>query len=391
MKILFLTSHLPFGRRNGGEVCSLRLVRLLSELGHEVHVAARATSSQVADLDASVPFSVLGGPVVEFAHLTLAEKLSKTATAFVKREALSVDRLLASTGRSILRSLLDEQTWDVVLVDHLQTFACYKSLLTPVRSLALVAHNVEPVIYRHLAESVTSRWARFLYERESKILERHDADAAELVGAVFVLTEPDREHYRALVPREVPVHVLPSFGYLSPSPFMGQRPNRSVGIRVGLIGTWTWQSNRAGLDWFLREVVPLLESKTEIVIAGKGLENTELPSSVRYLGFVPSVADFYRNVDVVAIPATQGGGVQEKTVEAIVCSSRLVASPLAVRGLHPLPAHTFVTSKATEFAKALENAPRSTDVLSAEVWNDDRRHRYLVAVKEALSSVAAKV
>ncbi len=35
-----------------------------------------------------------------------------------------------------------------------------------------------------------------------------------------------------------------------------------------LIGTWTWHPNRIGLEWFLREVKPLLPKDVSIAIAG---------------------------------------------------------------------------------------------------------------------------
>ena len=57
---------------------------------------------------------------------------------------------------------------------------------------------------------------------------------------------------------------------------------------IGLLGTWTWELNEAGLNWFLDEVQPLLGDELSVAIAGAGSERYSQRSrpNVRCLGRV---------------------------------------------------------------------------------------------------------
>jgi hypothetical protein len=108
------------------------------------------------------------------------------------------------------------------------------------------------------------------------------------------------------------VEVLPSYfdgnpGAAPPSEVAAPRSDRTR--RIGILGTWTWESNRLGVEWFLREVLSHVDGECEVVIAGRGLQTDQLPARVRYLGFVESVEKFYRRL-IVAIPSTAGGAAE---------------------------------------------------------------------------------
>ena len=59
---------------------------------------------------------------------------------------------------------------------------------------------------------------------------------------------------------------------------------------VGLIGTWSWAANAAGLRWFLKEVRPLLGKDLKIAVAGRGADDAA--QGVHRLGFVPDAQAF---------------------------------------------------------------------------------------------------
>ncbi len=62
-------------------------------------------------------------------------------------------------------------------------------------------------------------------------------------------------------------------------------PTTSPEFDVGLIGTWNWEPNRIGLDWFLREVAPLLPADIRVGVAGRVPEATAaLAPGSRHLG-----------------------------------------------------------------------------------------------------------
>ena len=126
-----------------------------------------------------------------------------------------------------------------------------------------VAHNVEFRSAEENAAAAHSPIQKFMYSREARLLrdlERRLCDKAEFV---FTLADEDRAALgvdAAGKSAALPL-VTPASSHMSAA-------NRTPAYDATLIGTWTWQPNRIGLEWFLGEVVPHLPDDFRIAIAG---------------------------------------------------------------------------------------------------------------------------
>ena len=403
MNVAVLTTLLPFARRSGGEVCSARLVEALG---------GRATERLVIGFgDPAVPPGASPGPEVlslgpsptEFAALSTAGKIAAWGRAFTSRQAWSVQRWRDGRAGARLCAALAGRRIDLVVIDHLQ-MAAWLDLLPAATPSMLMAHNVEPEVYAALAAHSTNAAARWALAREQRLLARLDAEALRRVGAVACLTATDAAHYRRLAatlgvrPR---IEVLPGFfadtagacRECAPAAPVEPGPAARLRRRIGLIGTWNWQPNRIGLDWFVREVLPRLDcADCEVVIAGRGLTPTELPSGVCAVGFVPSAAAFYEAVDLIAIPSLTGSGVQEKTIEAIGAFKPVVATTPALRGLGECPPHVHCADTPAGFADACRRALADpAAATAARRWNAQRRADYGAALARLLGVASADV
>ncbi|MGH3851414.1 MAG: glycosyltransferase family 4 protein, partial [Pseudonocardiaceae bacterium] len=126
---------------------------------------------------------------------------------------------------------------------------------------------------------------------------------------------------------------------------------------IALIGSWTWKANSEGLKWFLEKVYPLLPPDVAIHVAGSGAQwLVGLYENLRYVGFVDDAQTFLRGAKVVAIPTLSGGGIQIKTLDAIASGSRIVATPLALRGIEDYPETISVAGTDEQFAALLRSA-----------------------------------
>lgn len=394
MNVLCLTNILPFKQRTGGEICSNRLVAQLAQTVEQVIVAGRGEETELRAAPPAIEALPLAAVEKEFALLSTAEKASAMVHAMLTGKALSVSRMSADNVAHKLSRAMAQRPLDAVLIDHLQMFEVLRMSRLEQPAI-LIAHNVEPDVYRALFATATSRSARFVLAREAAKLAELDAEALKRVRAVGCLTESDATYYRELSARmnlHRPVHVLPS--YFDPSSSALPEPSARSGLRrIGIIGTWTWESNRLGLEWFLREVLPHLDSQHEVVIAGKGLTQTPGTGGVRYLGFVDSVDRFYAECDVIAIPSTYGSGVQEKTIEALGRSTPVVATPVAMRGLSSHPPHVRVEASPEAFAKAcMQRAfvDRQSIRAAALAWNDARQKAYAESLTDLLLAATRK-
>ena len=392
MNILFLTNVLPFRRRHGGEVCSSRLLARLCDISDRVLVVGRGDSAGAPTMPQLVVRS-LAPPATEFAKMSAVQKLLSLAAAVASGEAWTVNRMSSGVMQALHRAVGDE-AFDCVFVDHLQIYKWYRALGLTAPAV-LVAHNVEHQIYGDLRQRSNNIAARWVLQREQHLLYRLDEAVLRDIGTIACLTEVDKAYYVGLARQigvSATVEVLPSYfdGGLGAAPPSRVADPRSVGPRrIGILGNWTWESNRLGVEWFLREVLPHIDGECEVVIAGRGLEAGQLPARVRYLGFVESAERFYRSSDVIAIPSTAGGGIQEKTIEAIGYGVPVVATAVAVRGIQPCPSHVQVVSTPREFGAACCRR-QGFDAVQAQTeafaWNVERRLKYANAIDKLLAA-----
>jgi len=389
MNILFLTNVLPFQRRNGGEVCSSRLLARLCDISARVLVVGRGDSVGTPEMP-QLEVRSLAPPATEFAKMTVTEKLLSLAGATTSGESWTAHRMGSGVMQALNRTIGDE-TFDYVFVDHLQIYKWYRALGLKVPTV-LVAHNVEHQVYDDLLKRSSGIAARWVLERERELLYRLDEAVLRDIGTVACLTEEDKAYYVGLAHKigaNATVEILPSYFEGDLGARQSSTEVESTGPRrIGILGTWTWESNRLGVEWFLREVLPHIDGECEVVIAGRGLQIGQLPARVRYLGFVESAELFYQSSDVIAIPSIAGGGVQEKTIEAIGYGVPVVATTVAVRGIQPCPSHVQVVRTPSEFAAACCRR-QILDAIQAQIevcaWNVERRLQYVSAIDKLLA------
>lgn len=139
----------------------------------------------------------------------------------------------------------------------------------------------------------------------------------------------------------------------APSDF---KESRAKAFDVGLVGTWTSEHERAGLEWMLQQVLPCLPESLSLAIAG------ELPKDfpqrqkrALFLGKVLNQIDFMRQCRVIALPVGSDRGQNLKSKSVFQLGLPAVATSLAVEGITPLPENVIVAKKVKDFARTLSS------------------------------------
>ena len=216
----------------------------------------------------------------------------------------------------------------------------------------LVAHNVE---YRSAEENAAAAqgFQRVVYTREARALKDMEAKLCAKARFVFTLAEEDRVALG--VASDDRSAVLPLVTRPKPPALAG----RTIACDAALIGTWTWQPNRIGLDWFLGSVVPHLPPAFSIRIAGHmPADVTSTHPGVAFVGRVPDAEQFVRTAAVVPLISQAGTGVQLKTIETFELGLPSVATRRSLRGIDFLPPNCVVEDDPKAFAAALVAAAR---------------------------------
>lgn len=116
--------------------------------------------------------------------------------------------------------------------------------------------------------------------------------------------------------------------------------------------------NIEGINWFLKEVSPLLDKSIKIAIVGKVCNNiiTEgLSDNVSLLGFVEDADALYQQTKITICPLKRGTGMKIKVIESLSYGIPVVSTTKGVDGfLNKKPfGGVLIGNTATEFANEI--------------------------------------
>jgi len=233
---------------------------------------------------------------------------------------------------SYIRWTCSIRAYDIVLVEYTWMSFCFEAVPAGIfkicdthdvfggRRQLLAQHGVAPEFFHTTAEE-----------------ERIGLARADLVWAI-------KDSERVYFTSELKVKDSLTLLYSEPARGWWQGPpSRDGWLRAGIIGARN-SVNRRNLEAFLATALPIFETymaPVKVVIAGgcsDDFRHLRHPN-IEVLGRVADVADFYRNMDVIAAPMQFSTGLKIKVAEALASGAPLIAHAHAMEGYptkHPL-------------------------------------------------------
>jgi hypothetical protein len=359
MHLLFATSIVPDGALGSGyEIANAAIVDALRRTGARVTVIGFTwPGKQPADPENTI---VLGSVDVRTENASALRKIRWLAHAMWSGLTFSSVKLRTVSEESVRAAIVRAGPFDGYVLNSVQFAGAFEELFGDLPSI-FVAHNVEFRSAQENAAAAGSAFQRFLFRREARLLRAVEARLCARARFVFTLADEDRAALGVASDERSAALPLVARRTAPPPP----APRRTV-CDAALIGTWTWQPNRIGLDWFLQSVAPHLPEGFRVRIAGN------MPSGVisahpgiEFVGRVPDAEAFVRGAAVIPLISRAGSGVQLKTIETFELGLPSVATRSSLRGVGHIPENCVVTDDPAEFAKALlraaEGAMRDVD------------------------------
>lgn len=391
-RLLFISTVLPHRRRTGGEICSMNYIEGLQAAGFEVDVVAY---QRLGDREPVPPgFFAPRELMIESAN-SRRQSLLWLGRALALNRPYSIQKYVTARMRAFVAERFARIAYDAVILDHAQIGWLLDAVPRTAKT-AFIAHNVESSLYRMHAKRILetaagkplARLKAAVYRREGAAMRRAERRIASRCDQVWTLTEEERGEFQSLA--------SDGAGKVRTFPVPGQTFASATGTLpktydVGLLGSWMWDVNREGLDWFLDSVAPLLPDGLRIAVAGKiGRQPKAPPANVRFLGFVDDAAEFMRACRVLVIPSTVGAGIQIKTIESIAAGVPLVATRVALRGIVERPSNVVEASEAGQMAARIEELLARLDRdfrAETEAWADRRRREFEAKIARAMDDL----
>lgn len=347
MHFIFISSLVPvINPASGYDIANRVIVDAVRLLGHKVSVLGFLQPGQQPAHPGGT--RLLGQLEVTNARVGKLQKAMWLKDSFVHGEPVSVAKMHAVTPEHIRSALAELAPFDGVILNSVQLPGAFADIFADYPSV-FVAHNVEAHSAADNARNATRWFTRFLFERDSRLLSVLESKLCSMSNHIFTLAEADRAALG--VSGDDRSTVLPLVTSVTPP-----RPPsvRTPIYDAGMIGSWTWAANRAGLDWFLDEITPRLPSDFRIAIAGGiGSEPPQAPENVTFLGRVPDARSFVESCRIVPLISRTGTGVQLKTIETFEMGLPSVATKSALRGISTQPDNCAVADDPEAFAVSL--------------------------------------
>lgn len=176
---------------------------------------------------------------------------------------------------------------------------------------------------------------------------------------IVCLSERDGRLLRTLYGRGA-THVSP-MAVQDTRPAGVARPTTTSPERFALFVGGSFYANRAGISWFVENVVPRVGIKTCIV--GRGLDDLkpklerEGKGKVSVIGAVDSLSDWYQDAHFVIAPIFDGSGMKTKVAEALMYGKKIIGTPEAFSGYENIADRAgWVCATADDFVEAIGRA-----------------------------------
>ena len=328
MKLLFLSQLLPFPLDAGPKTRAYYVLRQLAST-HEVTLVC---FSRRSDVSAAIDHLAGLGVAVHAVRLERPRWREPLALAQALQGGLpaSICRDHRLGMAKLVKRVSTEQVFQSVHVDQI-AMAQY-GLLARVERRVLDAHNAMWHLLRRVGEMEHAAWRRALLYRESRCMRAYEALISHRVDALVAVSLEDRER---LVEAGAPasVEVVPICIEIGPEPARG--PISST--ELVFIGGMHWPPNRAGIQWFARQVWPrvlCVQPAARLNVIGRDPPpELRADPSITVTGFLADPEPVLARSAAMVVPLQSGGGMRVKILEAWARGLPVVTTTVGREGL----------------------------------------------------------
>lgn len=341
MKILIVTTSLPYPPASGGAIRVYGIVRGLAQAGHSITLMALHEGK----------LNPQETPLKDYcAQIITAPppKRSKTARLrdlLLTRQPDIARRLYSDALAQRLRELLQTERFDVIQFEAIEA-VCYLPIAQeaqPSAKIVFDTFNAEYVLQRVIYEIDRTELKRLPLALYSLIqagrIKRYEGAMCRRADAVIAVSPEDADALRIFrADKNVPI--VPSGIFVddySKSAEQPLKPNTIV-----FTGKMDYRPNVDAMLWFSEAIFPKIQQAipdVKLAIVGQQPHARLAPlrenPSITLTGWVESVQPYLTSAAVYIAPLRMGSGTRLKLLEAMAMECAIVATTTAAAGLLP--------------------------------------------------------
>lgn len=384
MKILMVSSYLPYPLYSGGHV---RLYNLLSELSksHEITLICEKRNNQNRDDIAEV--EKICKKVITI------ERKKQWSFGNVVKTTLSSHSFLVNghTSKEMKDRIMEELESNSFDIIHVETFYVIQNLPEVSLPVVLVEHNIEHQVYKRFLDGASVAIKPILAIDIAKI-KREEEAAWRRAARIIVVSDEDKK-----VVENTGLNSVIVANGVDTDKFSFKDKSDKSEKRILFIGDFKWIQNRDSVKWIIEEIWTRLrqslggQAKLKLWIVGR-----KIPDSIRELAndadiifdeesSSKSTEEIFHEADILLAPIRVGGGTSYKILEAMSCGTPVVTTKISADALGAKDGeHLLVGNSAAELAE------RASDLINKKsIYNEVAKNsRKLIEEKYTWSKIA---
>jgi glycosyltransferase involved in cell wall biosynthesis len=328
MQLLQITSKPPFPEIDGGCKAMAAITNGLIEQTHTVQLICLTTRKH--------PFIISSFPLslkekVKYVIINTKPSVFKAIYHLLINKSYNIFRFDNLKMHNLLSSVLQNNKYDAIILDSLYV-TTYVDTIRNHSSAPIIyrAHNIEHEIwkenYKKEKNILRKKYIQILYKQ----LEKYEYKLLKKVDGIACIS-PENAVQIKNISKNYKVSFIPY------TPNISKQNFTSYSKKLFFIGSFEWEPNTFGLQWFINNVWNKLQefdSTIEFHIAGKGMVKNEWTGKNIYnYGEVENAETFINPFFIMPVPLFHGSGVRIKIIEAMALGKIVIATSKAAEGI----------------------------------------------------------
>lgn len=357
MRILIISSYLPYPLHSGGHIRLFNLLRYLSK-DHEVTLVCEMrehqTQSDVAEVK-KICREVYTVPRLK------QWSLSNILHALFSKMPFLVVGHTNTLFQEKLSHLLSHETFDLI---HVETFYVSQNLPPTHIPIVIAEHNIEYLVYQRYAENASS-WLRPLLTWDVEKLRKTEEEAWRKAAYMIAVSDAEKQIIEKINKR---TRIVSNGVSLSQFPFV--KKSESGQKRLLFIGDFKWVQNRDAASWILKEIWPQIKKREDLVlwIVGKHIPKNILSYAGGRIiideNAPDETAQIFEEAYLLLAPIRVGGGTSYKILEAMASGTPVITTSLGLEGIEAKEGEDILVA----------DTPEATAASVKELVTDSKRY-----------------
>lgn len=376
MKVLVVSSYLPYPLYSGGQVRLYNLIKELSDKHEITLVCERRPNETDADVKA-------------------VEKICKKVITVPRKKQWSLGNVFKAgmssqsflvTGHTLpemqnkIKEELQKERYDLI---HVETYYVMQNIPETNIPIVLVEHNIEYKVYERFKNKAPVFLRPFLEIDITKIKKEEETFWKRAAKVVAVSKDDQKVMEGSGINADVVANGVNTEEFSSKD--LGVEFNKKE-KKILFIGDFKWLQNRDSAAFIINEIWPRVRSEvredlTSPRLRGVGRLDVDvklwfvarsIPESIKSLTDDPHVLfdeassamatpEIFREASVLLAPIRVGGGTSYKILESMSCGTPVVTMPLSANALGAKDGHELLIGDNAETL-----AEKTVEVLQKE-------------------------